>query len=68
MALINSLLRPGAAVRLARLIQLLDAHFAARSDADLAIDDHLLAGLDTLFDDYQITLPLTECNLSLFRG
>src|SRR5437764_14848178 len=62
----GSLLRFAAC--LIRFARLFDANFAARCDSDLAVDDNLLAGRDTLFDDYQITLALAQRHLSLLRG
>ena len=40
--------------------RLLDAHLAARHHAELPVEDHALAGLEALFDDNQIALPLAE--------
>src|SRR5437588_2652081 len=67
MAQKGSWLRLATAARLIRFARLLDAHFAARSDSHLPIDDNLLTGGNTLFDDNQVALALAQRHWSLFR-
>src|SRR5438067_866998 len=63
----DSLLR-SVCCRAGRSARFFDTHLATRSNTNLSVSNDTLAGLDSFFDHYQISLPLAQRYLSLFRG